>query len=419
VNLLRSDPARVRRALASWLPQRGRRQQTLYKRWAVAILLSACTLLGQGAGDWERLVQKADQALAEGRYAEAAETYEKLKRLGPLQAEIRARLGLSYFQLRRYEEAVAELQEAVRLRPRLAHAGVLLAMALCELGRFREALPGLEQGFRSSSDPALKRMSGLELQRAYTGLGRDREAVEVAFEMVKLFPGDAEVLYHASRLFANYAYLTAQKLAEVAPDSVWARLAAAEALESVGKYDLAVRGYREVASQARGMPGVHYRAGRALLLAGGSGAEREALQEFEQELQIDPTNANAAYEAAEIYRQWGELSKARRLFELALKYYADFQEAHVGLARVLLAQGEVAGAISHLEEAIRLNPQDDVAYYQLWRAHQKAGNGPQAQRARAQFLELRARKTRQEMVRLRKVTEQQLDPEEQTTQPGP
>jgi hypothetical protein len=42
--------------------------------------------------------------------------------------------------------------------------------------------------------------SGLQLQRAYTGLRQDDKAVEVALELTRAFPKDPEVLYHAGRL---------------------------------------------------------------------------------------------------------------------------------------------------------------------------------------------------------------------------
>src|SRR5713226_6303062 len=88
-------------------------------------------------------------------------------------------------------------------------------MSLSELGRYNEALPGLEKGFRRSTDPALKRLAGLQLERAYTGLKRDSKAVEVALELNRLYPEDPEVLYHTGRLFGNFAYLSMRKLSQV------------------------------------------------------------------------------------------------------------------------------------------------------------------------------------------------------------
>ena len=90
---------------------------------------------------------------------------------------------------------------------------------MSELGRYSEALPGLEKGFRQSTEPAFKRMCGLQLLRAYSGLQRDSMAVELALELNRMYPNDPEVLYHTGRIFGNLAFLTMQKLAQVAPAS--------------------------------------------------------------------------------------------------------------------------------------------------------------------------------------------------------
>jgi tetratricopeptide (TPR) repeat protein len=70
-----------------------------------------------------------------------------------------------YFQEKKYEEAVQALRQALKLKPNLSKTNSLLAISLSELGRYREALPGLDRGFHSSTDPATKRMCGLQLLR--------------------------------------------------------------------------------------------------------------------------------------------------------------------------------------------------------------------------------------------------------------
>jgi tetratricopeptide (TPR) repeat protein len=180
--------------------------------------------------------REGEKALTEGRYAEAAEAYEKLGQLAPNTAGVHARLGLIYFQQGRFEQAVSALRQAIKLKTTLPNTDLLLAMALSELGQYREALTALEKGFKLATDTALKRASGLQLQRAYTGLQQDDKAVAVALELTKLYPKNLEVLYHTGRWFANYAYLSTMKLAEVAPDSLWLHLAAGEANESQGQF---------------------------------------------------------------------------------------------------------------------------------------------------------------------------------------
>lgn len=345
----------------------------------------------------QRYSQEGQTALAERRYAEAEAAYEKLRQLSPATAEVHAALGVVYFQQAKFSQAIPTLQQALKLNPKLPNLDILLAMSLSELGRYQEALAGLEKGFRRSSDMALKRMSGLQLQRAYTGLQRDREAVEVALELTRLYPEDPEILYHASKLHANFAYLTLRKLSEVAPASVWRRQAAGEAFESQGNYELAIQEYRQVLSLDPGRPGTHYRVGRALLASSLDANAPQAAKEFEQELQLDSTNANAAYELGEIHRKAARLGEAQKLFELALKSYPDFEEARLGLAGVLIAQQKPELALPHLQKAISLNPENEVAYYRLVQVHRAIGNVAEQQKALAEFQRLRnAKSQRQE-----------------------
>src|SRR2546422_7536804 len=83
-------------------------------------------------------------------------------------------------------------------------------------------------------------------------------------------------------------------------------------------------------------------------------------------------------------------------FETALKYYPDFEEAQVGLGRVLIALGKPDLALAHLRRAISLNPKDEVCLYQLFEAHKALGNVLEQQRALAEFQRLQSQKERQE-----------------------
>jgi len=330
-----------------------------------------------------------EKALAEGRYAEAEKEYETLRQLSPRTAEVHARLGLIYFQQGKFEEAIPRLREAIRLKPGLPKLDALLAMSLSELGKYEDALPALKATFAQSTDTVLRRMAGLHLQRAYTGLGRDADAVDVALRLSRLYPDDPEVLYHSGRLFANYAYLQTMKLAEVAPESVWLHQAAGEANESQGFYDAAIREYRQVLALSPRRPGIHLRIGRTVLEKSkdtpSSEAAAEARQEFEQELAVDPTNANAAYELAEMHRKAGEYEQARGLFQQAITHYPGFEHALVGLARTLIALGQPADAVPHLQAAIKTNPDSEVAYYQLAQAYGALGRTTEQEKALTEF----------------------------------
>ena len=146
-------------------------------------------------------------------------------------------------------------------------------------------------------------------------------------------------------------------------------------------------------------PGVHFRLGRVLLsrsqrATSDSGDEAEALKEFQQELELDPTHANAAYEIGEIHRKAGRLDNAREYFETALKHYPEFEEALVGLGRTLIALGKPELAVAHLQKAIALNAASEVAYYQLAQAYRALGDTAAQEKALAVFEQLQSAASR-------------------------
>jgi len=359
--------------------------------------------LSAGAGAWsqghqeetlQRLAQAGQQALITGHYEEAETDFKKLLQIDPGIAEMHATLGLVYFQEKKFDQAVPELKHALQLKPALNRASTLLAMSLSEVGEYMEALPGLQKCFPQAPDPATKHMCGLQLMRTYTGLQRDKDAVTVALELNQLYPNDPEILYQTGRVYGNYAFLTFHKLEVVAPTSVWRHQAAAEAFESQGSTDLAVGEYRKVLELDPHRPNVHYRIGRTLLarwqLNHAPEDRAEAVKEFEQELQLDPGNANAIYELAEIHREQNELDQAQQLFTSALQYYPDFEEAQVGLATTLIAQQKPDLALPHLERAVALNANDEVAWYRLAQVNRMLGNKGEQQKALVEFQRLRS-----------------------------
>jgi tetratricopeptide (TPR) repeat protein len=360
--------------------------------------------------------EAGQQALAAGRYEEAESDFKKLLQIAPDIAEMHATLGVVYFQEKKFDQAVPELKQALKLKPTLSKASTLLAMSLSEVGEYKEALQGLQKCFPQAADPATKRMCGLQLMRTYTGLQRDKDAVTAALELNKLYPDDPEILYHTGRIYGNFAYLTLHKLEVVAPTSIWRHQAAAEAFESEGSTNSAIGEYHEVLKLDPRRPNIHYRIGRTMLagwrLTHNPEEQAEAAREFEQELQLDPGNANAIYELAEIHRQHNELDQARELFETALKYYPDFQEAHVGLAAVLMAQRTPDLALPHLQKAVVLNADDEVAWYRLVLVDGQLGKVDERNKALGQVQRLRSQ------IGLQEGTSAPDEVTKQTLQPG-
>jgi tetratricopeptide (TPR) repeat protein len=160
-------------------------------------------------------------------------------------------------------------------------------------------------------------------------------------------------------------------------------------------YDSDVTAYRQVLTMDPKHPRVHFRIGRVMLARGrptNSRAEAaaQALKEFEQEPQLDPTNANAAYEIGEIRRNSGEFNEARSFFEKALEYYPDFEDALIGLRRTLLSlQEKPELALPRLKKAVAIDPKSAVSFFALAQAYRALGNTAEQTKALAEFRRLR------------------------------
>ena len=366
----------------------------------------------------EHYAEEGQSALAAGRYADAEKAFEKLRQLEPTMAEVHANLGLIYFQERKFEQAIPALRQALKLKPGLTKSDNLLAMSLSEIGHYSEAAPGLDKCLHHSTDTEIKRMCGLELQRAYTGLKKDDKAVEVAMQLNRLFPDDPEILYQTGKIYGNFAFLTMEKLAQVAPTSVWKHLAAAEAHESQGSYDQAIPEYHEVLKLEPQRPGIHYRIGRSLLGRYWQRHSSEDLtaaeREFELELQIDPANANSAYELGELRRKANRFDEAQQYFERALQHYPDFPEAQLGLAAVLQAKKLNDQAVIHAQRAVAIDPENEVGWYRLAQIQKALGNNAEQEKALAEYRRLHDRSSQQRglepVFSPREVTKQEVEP---------
>ena len=384
---------------------------------ALVLVAFSAETLAQNTVPFEEQFAAAQRALVAGDYAQAEPSFEKLVRMEPQLAEVHANLGLIYFQEKKFSQAVPELRRALQLKPMLTDSQFFLAMSLSELGRYEEAVPALQKGFHSQHAD-VRRMCGLQLERAYTGLKRDSDAVKVALEMEKLYPNDPEVQYHDGKIFGNFAYVTMQKLWQAAPDSVWKHQAEGEALESQGSFESAIGQYREVLARDPQRPGIHYRLGRILLArsqkTGAPEATDAAAKEFEAEIQLDPTNANAAYELAEIDRNAGRFDDAQKYFELALKGHPDFEEAQLGLAAALISEHKPELALPHLKKAISLNGDNEVAWWRMSQIERLLGNSEGQKKALAEFQRLHSQSAQQQnqgrkLFSPNEVTQQQVE----------
>ena len=83
------------------------------------------------------------------------------------------------------------------------------------------------------------------------------------------------------------------------------------------------------------------------------------------------------------------MEKAAELFERALEHYPDFDQARIGLARVLIGLGKPGLALPHLQKAVSLEPAERGGLLPARRsANGRLGNEAGQGKALAEFQRL-------------------------------
>jgi tetratricopeptide (TPR) repeat protein len=281
--------------------------------------------------------------------------------------EARALASVRFFAILLAFAAVATAQTAPRHAAPVDPAKIA---GLLDSGHCPEGLPLVKKAYAAATDADLKRRLAAGGVRCAMTLNNVNVAAELIQMLSKDFPRDPDVLYLAVHTYSDLSLRASQTLLFSHPDAYQVHELNAEALETQGKWDEAVEEYRVVLKQHPDLPGMHYRIGRALLSKPESPMTRdEAKKEFEEELRIDPNNAGAEFVLAELARQAEDYKQAIERFTKAAKLDVMFADAYIGLGRSLLASDKPADAIAPLETAVKLQPDNPTAHFQLANAY--------------------------------------------------
>jgi tetratricopeptide (TPR) repeat protein len=258
------------------------------------------------------------------------------------------------------------------------------ALNLAKAGHCRESLPLLRKaaarGTQTQKD--LKRQAGFAGVRCAMVDVNPDTATEFLRGLTRDFPHDPEVLYLSVHTYSDLSTRAAQELATSAPNSPQAHELNAEALEMQGKWNEAEKEYQAVLQQDPRSPGIHFRLGRLMLSRPNPApdmAER-AKQEFLQELEIDPNNAGAEYVLGELARQAQQWDEAIQRFSRVCKLDAGFGDAFLGLGSSLMSLKKFPEAIAPLETAVKLEPLNPTAHYNLAVAYTRSGRKQEAEK---------------------------------------
>lgn len=338
-------------------------------------------------------MQAAAEANARGDAQAAAAEYRQVIAIEPRHAEAHARLGMAYQNLGRLPEAAEALEKAIQLDPTLPRVGVLLAFSYVGLGRDSEAIPLLEKAFASEEEPAMRLLVGQKLVECYFAAGDQENGLAAVEKLRRLAPDDPDVLYTASKAYANLWNAAVQRMISKAAGSYRVHQVLAEVFEAQEKYADAAKEYRQIIRMDPQLPGMHYRLGRMILRSAPAGeADSQALAEFQKETEINPLDPAAYVEMGEAHLRGERPGEAQRCFSRAAELRPSYAPARIGLAKVFLARKEFLKVVDQLEAAARLAPEDETVPYNLMIAFRSLGRTAEAKQAFDRFQQLKAQK---------------------------
>ncbi len=289
--------------------------------------------------------------------------------------------GIEEFRQGKYESAKSTLEQALKLKPENGHARTFLALARAATGGCDAAAVDLTDLFAHGADADLRRLSGLALAQCHLARNRYDLALPVVLVLEKQFPADADVLYEAARLHMKAWNDVVFQMFQKTPASYRVNQISAEIFEVQGRYPEAAAEYRKAIEKNPAALNLHFHLGRALLMQSHAPeALAQARGEFEAELKLNPSDAVAEYEIGQILLAENKPLEAAPRFERALTASPDFVEALLAVAKMRADAKRYDEAIQLLERAVRLQPQNEAAHYNLMLAYRNAGRTADALR---------------------------------------
>ncbi len=284
------------------------------------------------------------------RYADANDAFRRVLAKDDSDGVTWVFKGLTSFKLKRYDEALSELTQARR-------RGVTASREISETARYHTALlltrnEDYEQSLAVLSDFGLE---GNDSPRII-------EAMGLATLRMPILPEDLPGTRRELVMMAGRAqYFMAARLLQASQNA-----------------------FETLATRYPDTPNVHYAYG--VMLAGEQ--PEQAIERFKRELKVSPTHVLAKIQIAFAYIKRSEFAEAKPWAEQAAQEAPTLFIAHNALGQVLLATGDVEGAVRALENAVKLAPDSPAMHFALARAYRAANRGADADREQAEFTRL-------------------------------
>ncbi len=280
--------------------------------------------------------------------------------------------GIKAFNEGRYSAALTELTEAAK-DPNDKQAHLFLALTQAAKGDCSTALPSLTV---MTDEP----LAGIAAVKCYSATWHESKAFQLLDDMSARWPNNADVLYLKAKLHMKAFNDSTLAMFQRTPSSYRVHELSAEIFEVQSRYDEAVAEYQKAIDMNAQAPDLHFRLGRAILMAGHSGeALTKASAAFRDELKLNPEDGACEFQLGQIAQVESKKPEAKEHFQKALDLSPQFVAAMIALGKMETPDK----AIPLLRKAVELQPTNETAHYALLTAYRNAGQMDKAKEEKA------------------------------------
>src|SRR5712691_11784401 len=263
-----------------------------------------------------------------------------------------------------FEAALAAYDEALRLDP--GHLASLQGRASC-LVRLDRKAEAIEAYKRILTKDARNLAALRALVRLHADERRWRECLEAVGDLLRLRPNESSALQMKGDALTNLGR----------------RPEALAAYEEAAAIDPEDDNLRQKIEEVRvDVPGLLSRA----LIASASGNYPQALNLFDDILEVEPSNVNALIGKAVAYRRSGKPMEAVNCLDLVLGVQPNNASALLNRGNILFAEGDLEGALDAFDHLTQLYPNDEEAWAAQGDVLVKMGRDDDALRAYTEAL---------------------------------
>jgi tetratricopeptide (TPR) repeat protein/TolB-like protein len=324
---------------------------------------------------------------SQGRFEEALEYYEAYAEQFPDDRDSYSTIGDLHSNMGNHEQAKEYQEKALLIDPNDVGVMVRLAGIERDLGNFERAVAQLEEALAVARTPQDLTTVYEAMRAHYEARGQLEQAIEYArlaqtqreqfsMPLVSIVTRFRSLGIDVRAGHADRAYETLEAVrAELAPP--WdnfiplGELFVYLALEEPDSAERALEGvesFVQAFSYNNLMPVVLYGRGRIHELRGEYG---EAIQAYEQDLELNPSDESIYEDLGRCYREMGELEEAQAQLSRLLTIRPYDATAHYEIALVRAEMGDSEAALGHLRTALEVWSEADLDFKPAQRAREK------------------------------------------------